>query len=57
MIRPQFGDHARAANAFTDPPTQLTQFTGDQGGGLVFLTAEFRVSMQMPAQLLSLIHI
>ena len=51
QIRPQLGHHTRAANSLTDPPTQLTQFTGDQGGGLVFLTAELRVGMQMPAQL------
>ena len=51
VLRSQLGHHARATNSLTNPPTQLTQFTGDQGGGLVFLTAELRVGMQMPAQL------
>ena len=48
--RPQFGHHARAADPLTHTPTQLTQLARHQGGGLVFLTAEFRVGMQMPTQ-------
>ena len=54
VIRPQFGHNARAANSLTDPPTQLAKLTRHQSCGLVFLTAELRVGMQMPAQALDL---
>jgi hypothetical protein len=42
-------DDARAADAFVNFQPELAQLGGDEGGSLLFLIGQFRMSMQMPA--------
>ena len=51
VVRSQLREHPRAADRLPNAPAQLAQLTGHQSSRLVFLTTEFRMGMQMPAQL------
>jgi len=51
VVWAKFRKHSGAANPFAHTPTAAPQFTCHQSSGLVLLTAQFRVGMQMTPQL------
>ena len=49
-LGPQLRQHPRAPHGFAHPPAQGAQLSGNQGGGLLFLAAQFRVGVQVAPQ-------